>query len=623
MSKLDSKPLQHAQLSKSPHDLNHVYDFTSSTGMILPLVTDIVNPGESIECKVDLSQTRTQPLDSAAYLDLDLHVDYFFIPMTILFSKFESFITRVNDYYSSFGNNPVDFNFDLPLTNLDDDKDLIEQNGYARVYNAGIGIDFDDFGKGCLRLFDHLGYGTLFNSNSPSYSSSSCYNPSVFPWALLAYNAAYEYYYINDEFENFQSYLFNVDNIQFNGTDFKNTSYYQELLSLKYRNKYHDYFTRIKASPIVSGRNLLDSAGSLSQAKSWLSRDKVNVSSTLIDGFVGSYGNALSNSPDSPNQSAVRTQFGFRSISSDSANGKSVNGNDINTANLRALFANEKLWTITGMNRKQYDAQVLAHFGFDVPIDVMHQVQHIGHHLYNLKVGEVISTAGTVDQPLATVAGKGYAFENKDKSIRFTVPCHGVFIALYSSAVHRNYHNTFRKENAVGSWQDFYQPEFDCLGMQPLFFFETEQDKFGSSATPSYGDVIGWQYRYEQYKSRYDRSTLAFANHFVGANDATYFGPFASWSPSSQPYRGIAFSTMSFFPSDTWKWVLKESPSELNNLMSVAYDPRWYSGEQGEELNYLTEPWNAYQTDPLIHHALISYKKLSTMSTFSMPKLND
>ena len=70
MSKLDSKPMQSAQLSKSAHDLGHVFDFTSSTGMILPLVCDILNPGESIQSKIDLSETRTQPLDSAAYLDL-------------------------------------------------------------------------------------------------------------------------------------------------------------------------------------------------------------------------------------------------------------------------------------------------------------------------------------------------------------------------------------------------------------------------------------------------------------------------------------------------------------------------------------------------------------------------
>lgn len=623
MSKLDSKPLKSAQLSKSSHDLNHVFDFTSSTGMILPLVCDILNPGESIDTKVDLSQTRTQPLDAAAYLDLDLHVDYFFVPMTLLYSKFESFIYRIKDYYSSANN----INYDMPLMDLDIAKASAQSNAYSRVLGIGLGLNFDDYGKGILRLFDHLGYGTLLNSTSSGWSGDSAYNPKIFPWALLAYNAAYEYYYINDEYEDFENYLFNADGTVNNGSEIGVDSVgFIPRIELKYRNKYHDYFTRLKASPIVSGRNLLDSAGSLSLAKSWLTRSNMPaIPSIITDGYFGTSGNNVSDSPNVVNTADMRTQFGMTAKSDNWQPSRelSPNGVDINTANLRALFANEKLWTITGLNRKQYDAQTLAHFGYDVPADVMHQVQHIGHHLYNLKVGEVISTAGTNNQPLATVAGKGYAFENHDNNIRFTAPCHGVYLALYSSAIHRNYFGAFRKENAIGSWQDFYQPEFDHLGMQPMFLFETRQDKFGLSSTFNYGTILGWQYRYEQFKSRYDRSSLAFANDFYGGANVLYAGPFSSWAPSDVPLEGLAFSAMSYVPASYMKWIMKESPSELNNMMSVSYDPRWYEGAQGESLDYLRHPWLAYSTDPLIHHALIHYKKLSTMSAYSMPKLND
>ena len=40
---------------------------------------------------------------------------------------------------------------------------------------------------------------------------------------------------------------------------------------------------------------------------------------------------------------------------------------DIRYANIRAMFANEKLWSITGRAKKHYDDQTLAHFGFEVP----------------------------------------------------------------------------------------------------------------------------------------------------------------------------------------------------------------------------------------------------------------
>lgn len=629
MSKLDSKPLQKGQRSMSSHDLGHVYDFTSSTGMILPLVCDLLNPGEKIDSLVDLSQTRTMPLDSAAYLDLDLHVDYFFVPMTVLMSKFESFIYRINDFYSNAGV----ASFGLPLLDLDAMKASIEAAGYNTIGGANPVQDFDRYGKGALRLLDHLGYGTLMNSTHPNWSSDSAYNPQIFAWALAAYNACYQYYYLNDEYETFDNNAFNMDqqvNTSLPWSPYSLPNPYNKCC-LHYRDKYHDYFTRVKASPIVSGKNLLDSAGSLNLAKNWLSRDySRSTDFVLNDGTIGSPGtdwnSSFTNSPNTSNATNVRTQFGFKRVSYQGA-GSSIplNGLDINTANLRALFANEKLWTITGMNRKKYDAQTLAHYGFDVPTDVMHQVQHIGHHIYNLKIGEVISTAGTSNQPLATVAGKGYAFENREnKDIRFTAPCHGVFMALYSSAIHRNYFGTFRKENAIGSWQDFYQPEYDNLGMQPLFMFETVQDKFASTNTYSYGDILGWQYRYEQFKCRYDRTTLAFANRFFGSGNVIFAGPFSSWSASGLPFKGvIPLSVNTFNPADGWKFMLKESPCELNGMMSISYDPNWYAGNTGEELDYMSNPWDAYATDPLIHHAIIKYHKISTMSTYSLPKLND
>lgn len=168
----------------------------------------------------------------------------------------------------------------------------------------------------------------------------------------------------------------------------------------------------------------------------------------------------------------------------------------------------------------------------------------------------------------------------------------------------------------------FYQPEFDHLGMQPLFGFEILQDSRDLWASYTFGAILGWQYRYEQFKSRYDRSTFAFANTFYGPGLNVTFGPFASWSPSTLPLEGGA-SAMNFIPSSDLTYILKESPCELNNLMSVSYDPTFHAGKDGDTLNYVLHSELSYQTDPLIHHALIHYKKMSTMSSYSMPKLND
>ena len=626
MSKLDKKPMQQAQLSKSSHDLSHTYDYTSSTGMILPLVHDLLNPGESIQCKIDLSDTRTMPLQAAAYLDLDLHVDYFFVPMDMIFSNFNSFIYRIKEYYSS-ANFPI--GDQLPLMDLANFKTNIYANYSQKVISGDLGLNFDELAKGSTRLLEHLGFGSL-------RTGVQTFNPNVFPYALCAYNAIYQYYFRNDEYETLNQSCYNLDNIAlqsittFDSGDISSSDF----CSLRYRDKYHDYFTRVKSSPIVSANNIQDYAGSLSLSKSWLTRpDPLYGTHALIDGSMGSpagdYATSISQSPDVINALDTRTNFGFHAfaISSQTQTDPSLNGADINTANLRALFANEKLWTITGMNRKQYDAQTLAHYGYNVPVDVMHQCQHIGHHLYQVHVGEVISTSGTTTQPLATVAGKGYAFENKDGAIKFTAPCHGVFMAVYSSAIHRNYFNNFRKENAVATWQDFYQPEFDHLGMQPMFRFEALQDNLDDRTTSpdslNGDEILGWQYRYEQFKCRYDRASSAFASGFrTNGLGSSFYGPFSSWSPSELAFESSNMINNVFQPSGYWKYVLKENPCELNHIMAVSYDPAYYTPNESQTLNYYTNPWQLYATDPLVHHAFIDYKKLSTMSAYSMPRMD-
>ena len=64
------------------------------------------------------------------------------------------------------------------------------------------------------------------------------------------------------------------------------------------------------------------------------------------------------------------------------------------TALIRQAFANEKLAMITGRT-KNYDSQVLAHFGVKVPHDVKHDVTLVGRDTYKLRVGEVTSLATT------------------------------------------------------------------------------------------------------------------------------------------------------------------------------------------------------------------------------------
>ena len=88
---------------------------------------------------------------------------------------------------------------------------------------------------------------------------------------------------------------------------------------------------------------------------------------------------------------------------------------------------------ITGRTKKTYDAQVLAHYGVEVPHDVKHDITLIGHDTYPIHVGEVTSLAATNDASLGDLAGKGWAQSPNDvKKHKFTAPCHGVIMTIFS-----------------------------------------------------------------------------------------------------------------------------------------------------------------------------------------------
>lgn len=394
------------------------------------------------------------------------------------------------------------------------------------------------------------------------------------------------------------------------------------MFCLQYRPLDNDYFTDIKVSPIVDVLNLNDRS-SFDLAQNWLSRDLLPSTrgSVLTSGSIGSSGTAnTTSSPDggnyvNPSQS-VQTQFGFRATESTnnySALTTPLNGIDINTANIRAMFANEKLWSITGRAKKSYDDQTLAHFGFKVPHDVKHQISCFGKDYTQIHIGEVISTASTENAPLGEIAGKGYGSQ-KGITHDFVAPCHGVVMAIFSVTIRRNYEAGILKANVVTSRNDLYVPEFDHLGMQPLFGYESnyllDVDGQGGEA----GQVLGWQYRYEQWKRRFNRTNGAFRTT----------GTLRAWVPTFAPYGDDTAAGYLEAPSKLGNPANTESyqyfmnfPNDGNQIFLAQYQSSW-STVYDDPVN-----WNKiYDFDPFVVNGFVNATLVSTMSDYSLPRLD-
>ena len=643
MAKIDEMPEYRAKLPTHSHDLSHDFGFTCTTAHLLPVFHDFLNAGETVELGFNYF-LRTMPLQSAAMCKLTTHIEYFFVPMQLLFQPFGSFLYGINDEFSS--NFVVAIKDKLPVVDL---NGILDAASLSRTVYSQNGHNVGENEKMLVyRLADMFG----FDPCRIDSESGGHINPNIFPYQYLAYNCIYEYYYRLDSREKFDQRFFNFDRfyqrtdvIEYNEL-FSSSVDAMRMFGVRYRPLGNDYFTDVKVSPIVDPLNLSNHQ-TLQGVNDWLSQttnlspvagaasgDAWTAIQQSLGGAGGQTGSAVyplgadqytiahrasdgslypasgsvplgvnaSGSHDGDVGTSAYAKLQLRTPHTHQLDGDL--GSALNTANIRAMFANEKLWSITGRAKKHYDDQTLAHFGFKVPHDPKHQITCFGHDKGRIDIGEVISTSNTYDgtngSPLAEIAGKGYG-NMQGKSHRFKAPCHGVVMVIFSVESDRNYYKGVPKYNVMTNRQDLYQPEYDHLGMQPLFSYEV-----GDYVDTDHSFIMGWQYRYEQWKRRYNRVTSAFANRGFHQVERA---PFYSWMPVSD----ANITESEGYTADSNNYVnYLNLPTDINDLMLVNYSLTW-SGDGTQSI---------YSFDPFVVASHISCKKLSTMSDYSLPRLD-
>lgn len=595
---LNGYPDHQAQLSRTGFDMGQEFAFTSSVGMILPIYQDFLNVGESVHFSGDLI-TRTQPLVTAAMCDIDVYLDWFFVPVSMLFTLFPSKRWLTNDFISDFYSDSSNGGDKFPvfdITRYLTGDGTQEWNDAPSVLYPNSPYSDPDFERGYksqFRLANHFGfnpYAIFHGAGDVKTDYVTMNNPNVFPVFPLAYQAIFQDYYRLplDNFVRRDVKSFNVDSY-YNHTSSAIYDSNKTLFELHYRPRNFDYFTGFKPSPLMSDVNSSDSSEDLGE---YLRK---------IDSFISVWNPELADSEGSSDTLSSSTQ---------SAALISDNHGMVSTAQLRNMFAVEKLLRVTGRAKKDYDSQVLAHFGFKVPHDIKHELTHICQQHSIIHIGEVISTSDTFDgsngSALGAIGGKGYGVIDSKKPYRFTAPVDGVFMCCYSSAPRQRYFGTFDKQNNIVDRLSLYQPEFDKLGMQPLYEYESA----GFRDDP--GGRVGWQYRYEQWKRKYNRVSEAFAA--PGIYDQVVNNN-VSWVNATRPF-ATAFE---YAPGASGIGVhgrgLFVQPTDLNQIMIVPYEPTMPDAA-------LNNAPVMFYTDPFIHAFRANVKKVSTMSSYGEPDLN-
>lgn len=472
------KPLSIAHLDRNAFDVGYTNKFTSSLGMLLPCFVRECNPNEHYRINPRML-CRSMPMNSAAFIQCTQNVEFYFVPYRLLWSSFPQwFVGTKFDVSSAFVNEEKSNfpTFDLGTI-------------FQAIYGHTVSTDWTDvlgysLSKGSLRLLDLLGYGDLSHFND--ITNVNIDNVKVSPFRLLAYQKVCSDFYRVGNYESARIKSYNCDSlVPFSGNvqDFVST-----YLQLRYRPWKKDRYT-------VSSVSF--------QGNDYMSN------SLNAPVFPDTIRQANAN-PDSDTKG--HNFQGYLSINT------SLDNAGVTVANLRSAFALDKLYRLSAQaGDGDYKSQVKARFGFD-PYAPQYKAEFVGATSAPVKIDQVTTTADTLSSngdngtPVGRIYGNAYAQESKDV-FEYDVKEHGILIGLSSFVPDVDYSSYgINPFNLKINREDYFQPEFDNLGKQPLsslLFNPWKRVGVNTGGVDNHklqlvNTVLGWFPRYIEYKTCVD-----------------------------------------------------------------------------------------------------------------------
>lgn len=597
--------------------------FSSAVGQLLPVFYDFLSPGDKLTI-ADRMETRTITLDSSVWTDLTDTIDYFFVPMDQIYSLFGSMFYGVDDRKTSFVANKSNISrfvptFDMQtvldimgnITGTDDVGESIA-NGFWRL--------LDCFGISTTQLSKQ--YGNYLIADDEASVAFEFRHPLT-PIFFCAYQKCYYDFYRLDDYQPNLPEAYNLDSM-YNNTGlipFGSISNQKNMFMLRHRPWQKDFFKNVFRSPLIPAGFTPDSTDNIlslihtefiGTVNNWLGSNTHFVTGQSGPGTgdntvtLASDGNQLANAPVSPapNTSTLNTI--------------KLNRYNLSTANLRSMFALDKLLEVTRRSGKNYDLQTLAHFGIKTDNFDSHRVYYLGTHESPIIVRDVVATAdGSVSDSntsiVGDVSGKGYG-RAQSGDIKFTAKEHGIFLAIYSCVPKADYSQLgYDPLMHLMERTDYPIPEFANLGMEPFFNYQANlSDSLTVSNTENstllinstditrWSDFDVWRYRYTPFKYKYNR-VFGSLQHSE-----------RKWKPQLIPFAAYL---------DTNRYNMLIPPTFLNKIVIKDYITDSFAGDLSDSTKLALFSSKLYESDPLLHEFVFDVVKTSKISNYGLPQL--
>ena len=490
-----SKPKIGATYARNAFDRSFSVNTSYQLGGIEPIFAEPVIAGSHIKLNRSIFQ-RTAPVNTAAFPKIDTHVEFFAVPIRLLWMYWNNFKLNIQDFQSNFqgtinsGVNSYVFTPDSPsipyfnAASLNADIYNTQryywnpseyQNGYTSRY-FGSYSDPHIQAIGARRLLSAFGYGStpleLGSQPNPSNLTYMCN-----PFKLLAYQKVYYDHFRNTAYESNDPSFYNIDAYR-SATELPDLLV-ARLCRYRYVNYRKDYFQSVYPS--------LNYSSSSPNGLTWLIPDSVVYQS-------------------SSSQSVVPTPSGSGQVNVVLPSNSS--GFAIGTVQqIRASFALDKLLRASAYAPKHVVDQFEARYGVK-GVESGHECPRIGAFMNDIIIQEVTNTA----QNLGEIGGKGVGYNGFGKDIEFTAKEDCIVLGVMYSLPRTSYDGTgVANWNAKLDREDFFIPEYMDLGLQPLYDGEISTIYYANGkpnmiGTTAYSYIGGYQTRYQEYKCGIDRN---------------------------------------------------------------------------------------------------------------------
>lgn len=591
---------------RSGSDISQKVAFTAKSGELLPIFWDIALPNSTYQINPQYF-TRTLPVETSAYTRIREYVDFYAVPIDLLWKSFDASVIQMGDVapvqskslFQSF-----DVQSDLPWCYLRDlhaavffsnGNALTGSNPSANPTHAS----FFGFNRGDLthKLLTYLNYGNIVDPTSnignsqnrwwnfqaplaegtlPNYSQAYKWNLGVNLLPLLAYQKVYQDFFRWSQWESADPTSYNVDWYNGSGNLFgtgithnvpSSSDYWkrENMFSLRYCNWNKDMFMSMLPNSQFGDVSLMavdgadnvdfipveiynDSTKRTSLATTAQSVNNGTESVSLQFPTAVNEGPFPANSPLIARMSQLKA--GFTVLA------------------LRQAEALQKWKEITQSTDTDYRSQIKAHFGVNVPASDSHRALYIGGIAQNLDISEVVNTQLDSSDSQAYIYGKGVGTGTG----RFNFNTGGsyyVIIGIYHNMPLLDYEmSSPDSQLLVTNIEDLPIPEFDSIGMQPINLAQFVNQAYSDNVIDLTKATLGYLPRYYAWKTKVDVVKGAFTSTFrnwVAPITPDYYTRMFDFKAISGTSSGLKV-TYPFF---------KVNPSVLNPIFAQNCDSTW------------------------------------------------